>query len=188
MSKSICSLRSPLLVSGCHLPLPSIATQKWWENTGSSPLWQGRHTYNCQGVEKQPLKTWFQGHLDVSSPHPGIRLLLSQSALFLKYLNWFNKGIVQRGNMSYKQHSHFYSKRIMGPENNAKSLFPLFVGVCSFWTITAVSVRGDLHQAVMRHVHFPSKTVFGGLALWQLRDCGSGSCFRSSFLSCLESS
>lgn len=129
------------------------------------------------------LKTGLQGQLHVSSPYLGIRWLLSQSASFQEYLNWFNKGIVQRGNMQYNQHSHFYSKRITG-WRTMRSLFDNcpWEGA-HLESLPHVSVRGDLRQAIMRHVPFPSETVFGDLALSQLWDCGSRSCFRSSFLS-----
>lgn len=45
----------------------------------------------------------------------------------------------------------------MGPKNNAKSLFQLFVGVCSFQAITTcVCQRESLHRAIMRHINFLS--------------------------------
>lgn len=50
----------------------------------------------------------------------------------------------------------------MGPKNNAKFLFQLFVGVCSFQAITTcVCQRESLHWAVMRSITFLVALLYG---------------------------
>lgn len=51
----------------------------------------------------------------------------------------------------------------MGPRNNEKSLFQLFVGVCSFQAITTcVCQRESLRRAIMRLINFLSTAERSG--------------------------